>query len=105
VMARTHPETERVGIEVQPEYASSAAQFGRIITASIFDFDLARDIEWSSGPGPTLVIGNPPWVTNSQLSVLDSANRPARTNTKNARGIDAITGSSPNSQIDPQPSR
>ncbi|AMY54841.1 restriction endonuclease subunit M [Rhodococcoides fascians] len=94
VMAQSHPEAERVGIEVQPEYASSAAQFGRIITASIFDFDLARDIEWSSGPGATLVIGNPPWVTNSQLSVLDSANRPARTNTKNARGIDAITGSS-----------
>ncbi|OZC89893.1 SAM-dependent methyltransferase [Rhodococcus sp. 06-412-2C] len=94
VMARSHPEAERVGIEVQPEYASSASQFGRIITASIFDFDLARDVDWTSEPGPTLVIGNPPWVTNSQLSVLDSANRPTRANTKNARGIDAITGSS-----------
>ncbi|MBY4130887.1 SAM-dependent methyltransferase [Rhodococcus fascians] len=94
VLARSHPEAERVGIEVQPEYAASASQFGRVITASIFDFDLARDIAWTSEPDPTLVIGNPPWVTNSQLSVLDSVNRPARANTKNARGIDAITGSS-----------
>ncbi|MCJ0893688.1 SAM-dependent methyltransferase [Rhodococcus sp. ARC_M5] len=94
VMAQSHPEAERVGIEVQPEYASSASQFGRIVTASIFDFDLAGDVDWTSEPGPTLVIGNPPWVTNSQLSALDSINRPSRANTKNARGIDAITGSS-----------
>ncbi|CCQ15712.1 putative uncharacterized protein [Rhodococcus sp. AW25M09] len=94
VVAHSHPGAERVGIEVQPEYAAAASAFGRVITASIFDFDLARDIEWTSERGPTLVVGNPPWVTNSQLSVLDSANRPARTNIKNARGIDAITGSS-----------
>lgn len=89
-----HPHAERIGIEIQPEYAAAAFQFGRVVTASIFDLDLARDIEWTSEAGPTLVIGNPPWVTNSQLSVLDSANRPARANTANARGIDAITGSS-----------
>lgn len=94
VIGEHHSDAERVGIEVQPEYAAAASTFGRVITASIFDFDLARDIEWTSAPGPTLVVGNPPWVTNSQLSVLDSANRPARVNTANARGIDAITGSS-----------
>ena len=94
VLAKSHPDAERVGIEVQPEYAVAASVFGRVITASIFDFDLARDIAWTSEPGPTLVIGNPPWVTNSQLSVLGSSNRPARANTDNARGIDAITGSS-----------
>ena len=93
-MHEQSPDAERVGIEVQPEYAATASVFGKIITASIFDFDLARDIAWTSEPGATLVIGNPPWVTNSQLSVLHSANRPTRANTKNARGIDAITGSS-----------
>lgn len=94
VLGEHHPTADRVGIELQPEYASAASAFGRVLTASIFDFDLARDITWASGPGPTLIAGNPPWVTNSQLSVLGSANRPTRTNTKNARGIDAITGSS-----------
>ncbi|AJW38159.1 modification methylase NspV [Rhodococcus sp. B7740] len=94
VIGERHPDTERVGIEVQPEYAAAASIFGRVITASIFDFDLARDIAWTSESGPTLVVGNPPWVTNSQLSVLGSSNRPARANTGNVRGIDAITGSS-----------
>ena len=94
VIGEQHPGAERVGIEVQPEYAAAASTFGRVVTASIFDFDLARDIAWTSEPGPMLVVGNPPWVTNSQLSVLGSSNRPARANTDNARGIDAITGSS-----------
>jgi hypothetical protein len=39
-----------------------------------------------------LVIGNPPWVTNSTLSTLNSKNLPKKSNFKNAKGIDAITG-------------
>jgi len=35
---------------------------------------------------------NPPWVTNSQLSALNSNNLPAKSNFKQAKGIDAITG-------------
>lgn len=39
-----------------------------------------------------LVIGNPPWVTNSKLGSLNSANLPSKSNFKNHNGIDAITG-------------
>ncbi len=39
-----------------------------------------------------LIIGNPPWVTNSKLSVLDSGNLPKKSNFKNHTGLDAITG-------------
>jgi hypothetical protein len=39
-----------------------------------------------------LVIGNPPWVTNSTLSTLNSQNLPTKANFKKAKGIDAITG-------------
>lgn len=39
-----------------------------------------------------LVIGNPPWVTNSQLGVLDSNNLPIKSNFKGHNGFDAITG-------------
>jgi len=39
-----------------------------------------------------LVLGNPPWVTNTELSQLDSKNRPARSNFKKVRGIEALTG-------------
>jgi len=41
-----------------------------------------------------LFIGNPPWVTNSDLSAAQSNNLPKKTNLKNLRGIEAITGKS-----------
>ncbi|GAA4692734.1 hypothetical protein Prum_037980 [Phytohabitans rumicis] len=41
-----------------------------------------------------LVVGNPPWVTNAQLTRLDSNNRPERVNIKNLAGMDALTGAS-----------
>lgn len=40
----------------------------------------------------TLVIGNPPWVTNSELGSIDSKNLPKKSNFKNYGGLDAITG-------------
>jgi hypothetical protein len=41
-----------------------------------------------------LFIGNPPWVTNSELSSIESTNVPQKSNIKNLRGIEAITGKS-----------
>ncbi|MCA8830311.1 DNA methyltransferase family protein [Hymenobacter pini] len=43
---------------------------------------------------PLLVLGNPPWVTNSELSVLGSGNKPVRVNFQNFSGLDALTGRS-----------
>lgn len=40
----------------------------------------------------TLVIGNPPWVTNSELGSIESKNLPLKSNFKNHSGFDAITG-------------
>ncbi len=45
-------------------------------------------------PDPLLIIGNPPWVTNAELSALDSANLPRKTNEDKVRGIEALTGRS-----------
>lgn len=42
--------------------------------------------------GYVLIIGNPPWVTSSELSMLNSSNLPEKTNFQNRKGIDAITG-------------
>ncbi len=39
-----------------------------------------------------LVLGNPPWVTNSELSSLNSTNIPTKSNFKSLNGLDAITG-------------
>jgi hypothetical protein len=40
----------------------------------------------------TLVIGNPPWVTNATLGVLNSTNLPEKSNFQGLRGFDTKTG-------------
>jgi len=57
---------------------------------NVFDFDfssLAKDFS-----DDILILGNPPWVTNSKLSSLGSVNLPKKSNFKKHNGIDAITG-------------
>jgi hypothetical protein len=83
-----------MGVELQPGYASAALASGaRILERDIFTMRLDRELTWRDD-GPLLVVGNPPWVTNSQLARLESRNRPVRTNLRNLRGYDAMTGSS-----------
>lgn len=41
-----------------------------------------------------LIIGNPPWITNSTLSKEQSLNLPHKSNIKSLRGFDALTGAS-----------
>lgn len=52
--------------------------------------------DWSSilaqAPGPILVIGNPPWVTNADVGLLNGSNLPAKSNFQNRSGLDALTG-------------
>ncbi|MDR1680571.1 MAG: SAM-dependent methyltransferase [Prevotellaceae bacterium] len=57
----------------------------------VFNFDFQKIKEQISGK-ELLVIGNPPWVTNTTLSSLNSKNLPEKSNFKQAKGIDAITG-------------
>jgi len=51
-----------------------------------------RDFLNNKGQQNFLILGNPPWITSSELSVLGSDNSPYKANIKNHRGIDAITG-------------
>lgn len=62
-----------------------------IIHGSVFDFDF-KTIAKENSIKEILIIGNPPWVTNSKLGSLDSSNLPKKTNFKNHNGLDAITG-------------
>lgn len=64
----------------------------RIETADFFSKDWESDL--CNLPEPILVIGNPPWVTNSQLGQLGSDNLPAKLNHKKMKGLDALTGKS-----------
>lgn len=58
---------------------------------NVFDFDF-NQIARKYAEKEILVIGNPPWVTNSKLGSLESANLPKKTNFKNHSGLDAMTG-------------
>lgn len=62
-----------------------------LIHSSIFDFDY-QTIKESIGEKELLIIGNPPWVTNSALSAMDSKNLPQKSNFKQYKGLDAMTG-------------
>lgn len=90
-------DAERIlGIELNPKYCelcqgSITDPRVQIINADFFSFDFATVI---GNKKDVLVIGNPPWVTNSTLSTLNSANLPQKTNFKGLKGIDALTGSS-----------
>lgn len=91
----TWPDAERLGIEVQESYLSSARSTGaEVHHASLFDLDLATDLTWRDLNGPILAIGNPPWVTNSELSSMGSINLPKKSNLKDLKGLDAMTGAS-----------
>lgn len=45
-------------------------------------------------PEPILIVGNPPWVTSSDLSTLQSSNLPEKSNFQGHTGLNAITGKS-----------
>lgn len=63
-----------------------------IIHANFFDIDWETQI--AKLPQPILVVGNPPWVTNSELSTLQSQNLPEKSNIYGHNGLDAVTGKS-----------
>ena len=62
-----------------------------IVHCSVFDFDF-KAIAKKLSTSDILVIGNPPWVTNSKLGSLNSSNLPKKSNFKNHSGLDAMTG-------------
>lgn len=62
-----------------------------ITHCNVFDFDF-KAIAKKHSTNDILVIGNPPWVTNSKLGSLNSTNLPKKTNFKNHSGLDAMTG-------------
>lgn len=93
--------TKAVGLEINPAYAEVARlqtqdrQATQQVTIHEEDFFRA---DWAAIlrqlPDPPLVIGNPPWVTNSQLGLIAGHNLPRKTNRQNLAGLDALTGKS-----------
>ena len=96
------PPIEMLGVEIQPAHAEAARRLlnssaakdvgWRVDVGDMFRHDLGK-LRWEID-GPLLVLGNPPWVTLSDLGAMDSIQIPDRANLRSVRGIDALTGES-----------
>ncbi len=100
--ASAFPTFERaIGLEINHEYASKALEIKQNMLdgqrVEIFEHDFFT-FSWENVlerlAEPILIIGNPPWVTNSELGLLNSTNLPEKSNFQNLKGFDAITGKS-----------
>lgn len=94
---RQLPEADLAGYEINPSYVDIAtAKIGgarrTVCVADFFSVDWEREVAKMSRP--ILVVGNPPWVTNASLGVLNSNNIPSKGNFKGLSGFDARTGKS-----------
>ncbi len=88
--------TNFLGLEINEKYVQKARNIKssllNIIHNDFFSYPWFKDIQQL--PEPLLVIGNPPWVTNTDLMRLQSNNLPSKANFDNLSGIGAITGKS-----------
>ncbi len=99
---RAFPETKTgYAFDINNEYIEtfkkeiSKQNFPQDNTIEIADFfTMNWKVKLDLLPEPILIIGNPPWVTNSQLGQLQSDNLPTKHNEENMKGLDALTGKS-----------
>lgn len=95
------PESTLEGWEINPLYVEDANRSLQAISGNkrkiVHEKDFF-DINWvdfkQESDKPILFIGNPPWVTNSELGKLLSKNLPQKYNFQNLTGLEAMTGKS-----------
>lgn len=82
------------GADINERYVQQIQMSNRVIVepSDFFQGRWKKIIQDSVGP--VLVIGNPPWVTNSELMRQESSNLPTKRNQCKLNGIEAITGKS-----------
>ncbi|MBN2267731.1 MAG: hypothetical protein JW725_05350 [Candidatus Babeliaceae bacterium] len=95
---RWEENSEYIGYEINKEYVDlarkSLRQFGvKILHRDFFNEDWKCNIP-RFAKRRILIIGNPPWVTNSDLGQIGSKNLPEKSNFQGLRGFDARMGKS-----------
>jgi methylase of polypeptide subunit release factors len=87
-----------LGFDVNPIYVRAArAALARIgLPKGIVQQCDFYTVDWkrflSEQAGPVLIIGNPPWITNAGMGVIDGKNLPEKSNFQGRSGLDAMTG-------------
>ena len=87
-----------IGYEINKGYVDLSRRSLSRFNIQIFHQDFFS-VDWTDlvaqfGKSRILIIGNPPWVTNSDLGHLRSENLPKKSNFQGLRGLDARTGKS-----------
>jgi hypothetical protein len=87
------------GFDINENYINKARQRLQSVESKVslqcqdfFTVDWATQLK--EQPRPLLILGNPPWVTNSDLTRLESMNCPQKHNRERWSGIEALTGRS-----------
>jgi hypothetical protein len=86
------------GFDVNPVYVGAArAALARIgPPKGMVEQRDFYTIDWkqflSEQAGPVLIIGNPPWITNAGMGVINGKNLPQKSNFQGQSGLDAMTG-------------
>ena len=88
-----------LGIDINKEYLFQAKKklkeivdddFYTLKEENIFNYDYKKVENLDN----ILILGNPPWVTNSYLEFNEASNLPIKTNFKKLNGFEAISGTS-----------
>lgn len=91
--SRLFPNKQLYGIDIDKKKLSkvkSKIENLKLINEDIFTFDFGE----LDKKEPILVIGNPPKITNTKLSKINSKNIPQKSNFRNLRKIDFMMGNS-----------
>lgn len=88
-----------LGIDINKKYLFQAEKelkkimdgsFYSLKEENIFNYDYKKVEDLDN----ILILGNPPWVTNSYLEYNEASNLPIKTNFKNLNGFEAMSGTS-----------
>ena len=97
--ASAFPNAKLRGFEINPDYVreaiavlddAGATPRGSVACQDFFTCDWEG--EFARVPGSLLLLGNPPWVTNSGVGAISGSNLPVKENFLGLRGIAARTG-------------
>jgi len=86
------PEAKLLGVEINPNHAHAAKSRvprAEVVVANTFDYAWYR-IDGNN----ILILGNPPWITNSEQSARLWNNLPKKSNLLGLKGLDVLIGAS-----------
>jgi len=99
--AESFPRSRMLGWDINQTYVAEAraalkragaSRRSSVVCQNFFTHDWEAESE--ALQGKLLVLGNPPWVTNSAVSAINGSNLPTKENFLGLRGIAARTGKS-----------